>query len=443
MAPLTILIVTFNCARELVPSEAFARHIANVIPKPQGPDILVFSLQELAPIAYSFLGGSLLVPYYQRLHDAVCIAASTLGEVEYTNVITRNVGMTALMVFARKERVDQLEWIEMAGVGLGLHEMGNKGAVAARIGFSAAEGSMEITFVAAHLAPMEDGLDRRNEDWKNIVRGLAFVPLDSEATTVRTRTSQATTDEDQPLLPGSTNTTNPRNGLYTPTAHLFVAGDLNYRTSSVKPIGSDYSKYPQPTKDTTDPRYYTNLLQKDQLIRELKAGRTCFGLQEAPIEFPPTYKYSHKARAVAETSDGVKWDWANHRWPSWCDRILYLDLPSWMKEQDPSNRVQVQDYTALPLMSTSDHRPVALLLEIPPKPIPSPDFEAPNRDLRLHPPFALNPDWRQQRAAARRKEIVVGLGAYFSLTWEGRGILLGILIGILGAWAVVQSMVKN
>ena len=383
------------------------------------------------------------MPYYQRVHDAVRIAGSTLNEVKYTNVITRNVGMTALMGFARNELVSQLEWIETAGVGVGMQEMGNKGAVAARIGLSAAGGSIEMTFIAAHLAPMEKGLERRNEDWKNIVRGLAFDPVEQGSIAAGTGTSQATTDEDRPLLAGSSNNTSSPSGIYTPTAHLFLAGDLNYRTSSVKPTRNDYSKYPQPTKDTTDPQYYTRLLQDDQLARELKAGKTCSGLQEAPIDFPPTYKYSDKARAVAGTSDGVEWDWANHRWPSWCDRILYLDLPSWMKEQDPSNKIQVRDYTALPLMSTSDHRPVALSLTIPQSPIPSPDDEDIDGDLRLHPPFPINPEWRKKRAAARRKEIVVGLGAYFSLTWEGRGVLLAVLIGALGAWALVQSMVKD
>lgn len=443
MPSLSILVVTFNCARELIQPEVFARHLANVLPKPRGPDILVFSLQELAPIAYSFLGGSLLAQYYQRVHEAVHIAASTLAEGKYGNVLIRNVGMTALMVFVRKELVGQLEWIETAGVGVGLHEMGNKGAVAARIGFQVAEGSLEMTFVAAHLAPMENGLERRHEDWKNIVRGLVFGPIDDGAKSSRTRTSQTTTDEDRPLLAGSSNLTNPLSGLYTPTAHLFLAGDLNYRTSSVKPTPKDYPKYPQPTKDDTDPNHFAHLLQDDQLTRELKAGRTCFGLQEAPIDFPPTYKYSDKARAVAETTGGETLDWANHRWPSWCDRILYLDLPSWMKEQDPSNRIRIHDYTALPLMRTSDHRPVTLSLTVPQTPIPPPNDEDVDGDLRLHPPYAINPIWKQKRAAARRKEILVGLGAYISLTWEGRGILLAMLIGALGTWAVVQSIIKH
>ena len=383
------------------------------------------------------------MPYYQRLHHAVRIAASMLGDVEYANIITRNVGMTALMVFARKELVNQVEWIETAGVGVGMHEMGNKGAVAARIGYSVDSKAMELTFVAAHLAPMENGLDRRNEDWKNIVRGLGFSPVEQGVIAARARATQAATDEDRPLLPGSSGPTIPTSGLYTPTTHLFLAGDLNYRTSRVKPTPNDYAKYPQPTKNTADPQYYTHLLQGDQLTYELKAQSTCHGLQEAPIDFPPTYKYSDKARADTEADDGLRWDWANHRWPSWCDRILYLDLPRWMKDEDPSIEIQVHGYSALPLMSTSDHRPVALSLTIPLKPIPPPDDEDADGDLRLHPPFAIDPQWRQKRATARRKEIVVGLAAYFALTWEGRGILLAMLMGALSAWAIVKSMIAT
>ena len=102
-------------------------------------------------------------------------------------------------------------------------------------------------------------------------------------------------------------------------------------------------------------------------------------------------------------------------------------------------------YEALPLMASSDHRPVACSFSVPAEAIPEPDEEeerAAKLDVRLVPPFALNPLWMEQREAARTKEVMVGIGAYLALTWEGRGILLAIVFGAVGGWAVVNNLLQ-
>lgn len=185
------------------------------------------------------------------------------------------------------------------------------------------------------------------------------------------------------------------------------------------------------------------MLKEDQLSSELKAQRTCHGLKEAPIDFPPTYKYSDKQRAIAEKDDGIMWDWAKHRWPSWCDRILYTELPVWMKAKDPSASVKIHRYTALPLMSTSDHRPVVLSLSIPATAIPPPDNIGTGNDIRLSPPFDIDPNWKYKRAAARKRELVVGTVAFLSLTSEGRIILLATLIGAFGGWWIINGLLES
>ncbi|MCJ1225190.1 hypothetical protein MMC12_001839 [Toensbergia leucococca] len=445
MDTLNAYVVTFNCGRELIKPETFARHFFQALPKDQPPDILILSLQELAPIAYSFLGGSYLLPYFARLRHAVEIATRSLGTAIYINIITRNLGMTAIMAFIRQDLSGRISWLETAGVGVGVHEMGNKGAVGLRLGYSIGHEDMEMTFVAAHLAPMEDAVERRNEDFKNIVRGLVFTSTDGKAArrTMNQQERQGVDDEDESLLPQSSGGFTTRiSGLYTPTSYLVFAGDLNYRTSQTKPSALDPRAWPQPTDNTADPRHYSNLLRKDQLAREMKAQRTCIGLQEASVNFPPTYKYSNNQRAVAEVDDGSSWGWAKHRWPSWCDRILYLDIPIWMKAENTLARINVHEYTALPLMSTSDHRPVALSLSLPLAAIPPPDEEDTAHDLRLHPPFNINPNWRKRRAIARRREIFVGVLAYLTLHWEGNGIILATVLGAVGGWAIIRSMLE-
>lgn len=361
--------------------------------------------------------------------------------------------MTAMMVFVLRERTAQVQWLETAGVGVGVHEMGNKGAVGVRMGYSIGDSTVDITLVSAHLAPMEDRTQRRNEDWMHIVRGLVFAPVSTTAVRKNTaqRLPQESSSDRDPLLPAPEEDSIPSmSGLYTPKSHLFFAGDLNYRTSSTKPSPDAYLTWPQPTKDTNAPEHYSQLLRSDQLSRERRAGRTCHGLQEAPLDFPPTYKYSDKARSLAESEDGRytegdTWLWAKHRFPSWCDRVLYLDLPPWMETRESYPRLAVQAYKALPLMATSDHRPVACSFSIPAEAIPEPsaeEEEEAKEDVRIQPPFDLDPHWRQRRETARMKEVMVGLASYLALTWEGRGILLAILFGALGGWAIVRSLLE-
>lgn len=71
------------------------------------------------------------------------------------------------------------------------------------------------------------------------------------------------------------------------TDHLFVLGDLNYRTSKLEPV-----KLEKKTFDTLlKQQRYQDLLAHDQLKIESSAGRTAHSLVEGEIAFPPSYKY--------------------------------------------------------------------------------------------------------------------------------------------------------
>jgi hypothetical protein len=275
---------------------------------------------------------------------------------QYSPVVARHVGSTAIMVFAKDGA--KIDGLETAGVGLGEWGMGNKGAVGVRLLYRDinSDSSTELTFVSAHLAAMEWMLERRNEDWKNIVRGLVF------SSTSQERSGKATSlsaEDDQPLLQVS-----PHNaGIYKPTSHLFVSGDLNYRTSTRSPGKLDHrDSFPQPHHTETDSQHHSSLFENDQLTQELEAGRTLHGFVEAPITFPPTYKYNipDQPYQIVDDEDLDKWSWAEHRWPSWTDRILYLPLPVWLRRVAPKADIVEGRYVALPLFATSDHRPVAM-----------------------------------------------------------------------------------
>jgi hypothetical protein len=226
--------------------------------------------------------------------------------------------------------------------------------------------------------------------------------------------------------------------MYTADSHLFLLGDLNYRTSETSPTAEDSKHFPQPTASAEDPKHFSHLWLRDQLTQQLQANKTLHGLSEPPVTFPPTYKYANGGIVAPQGDDAPEFKWALHRWPSWCDRVLYLDLPSWMAQTNPCSKIQVHGYKALPLFPTSDHRPVALSLSVPLLAIPPPD--GPINDIRLQPPFSTDPQWKARRDTARKKEIVVGILAYLLLTRQGTGILAATAVGGIGGWLIVRAM---
>lgn len=431
MASLDLYILTFNCGRSLINVDAFSSQLFNGLSKRRLPDLLVLSLQEIAPIPHSLVGGSFLVPYFARFHEAVEDASRKLAGTDgpvYTSIAAKNVGMTGMLVFARDPGC--VQDMESGCVGVGVWDMGNKGAIGVRFSYS----GIELTFVAAHLAAMESELTRRNQDWRDIVQRLVFSSTSQERE--GHATSLSASSEDRPLLSISPQDAS----LYKSTSHLFLAGDLNYRTSVLSPSPTDHIDiFPQPDADPSAPNHVSNLYSTDQLNQERLAGRTCHGLIEAPINFPPTYKYDSKEPFLTPDEELRKWHWAKHRWPSWCDRILFLDVPSWVKKDHPTAQITPLTYSALPLFPTSDHRAVALSVEVPLIPIPKPAGEE-GEDPRLHPPFDIDIDWKTKREQARRLEVIVGLGMYFTTTLEGAGIFAALIVGGIGAWYVLKAL---
>lgn len=415
-----LYLLTFNCARTLVEPQSLAASFFDALPKSAPlPDLVAISLQEVAPIAYSFLGGSYLKPYYDRITTTVHLAADlhSRGGEQYEHVATRSLGMTALMIFAKPKFARRIKWIQSAGAGVGFSNMGNKGAVAMRLGVNCtgSDRTLDLTLTAAHLAPMESNIEPRNKDWENIVRNLVFINGDDSA---------YSSSEETPLLSSSTGEAPvDHNGLFTSGNVVFFYGDLNYRTRDTPPGEDDHQTFPQPAVSEDSPLHVSNYLKSDQLTRERQAKRTLHGLEELPITFPPTYKYS--TSPGSKSSDDEKWAWSSHRYPSWCDRILFSPSPS-------SPKLEPQIYTALPVQKTSDHRPVALSLRLEDKPI-----QRDEDDALFRPPFPINPQWKARRDAARRWEVIVGTLSYLALTGKGNAILATLVGAILGGLYLV------
>lgn len=433
MLPFDLYLITFNCGRTIIDTRAFSHSLLKAYNGQNGlPDIISISLQEIAPIAHSFLGGSLLKPYYDPIVEAVNLAADS--RAAYVELKRHNAGMTAIIVLAKSTLINQVQLVQTADIGVGDYDLGNKGAAGVRVYLRPNNDDgdpVPLTFVSAHLAPHEMAVERRNRDWTKIVTGLAFSSsaqsVDSLAQSGDVNSKN--TVESEPLLSdeGSQNSIGSPN---TPSIFnnypLFFSGDLNYRASDVSPKVDDHQQYPQPVTDPANAKHYSRLLKRDQLSRERSAGRTMQCLDELPVEFPPTYKYDVDRYSDFTSEEPETWYWAKHRQPSWCDRILFSSYLS-------SGAAKVSSYSCMPIQPTSDHRPVGLAVQL--------DLEhAKSQSQSYKSPLPLDTQWQAQRRVAKKREFVVGMGAYLGLTREGRTISIAAAIGVVGVWLISRSL---
>ncbi|KAK3994947.1 Endonuclease/exonuclease/phosphatase [Cladorrhinum sp. PSN332] len=555
---LDLFILTFNCAKTLINVPVFSAHLhAALSQNATGlPDLVVLSLQEVAPMSYAFIGSYFLNPYYARFGEALNLASTrllektttttttsygypesvssqgTLSPPPYTLVRAKNVGMTSILLFARDPT--SISQIQEAECGFGAADMGNKGAVGLRVTWSdpssQSQKSAELTLVATHLAAMEWNLKKRNANWRSIVSGLTFQnprdvlpgvfpatanpvprpdlsgvgerappPPPAAAAGGSVDSSEAEeeeVEEAEPLLstslPSSSSSELPLTrqqrslspsqsatlqdiSIFKPSSHLFVAGDLNYRISSTTP--PPLSEFP--SFDESSPNHYSNFLERDQLTQERLAGRTFHGMEEAPVTFGPTYKFDilkdsprgavneaavrkgSKVNGVPE----VAWKFAPHRWPGWCDRVLFSSSsPSGGSEEDDG--VKVGGYDAFPVLESSDHRPVWFRASVPLFSSSS-EVEAEAREedqlkgakfmgksvgevgevgerkeskkQKKVLPFPVDVDAWERRRIARGKEMVVGWSAFFWSTQEGAMVLGTVLLIVLGGWWAVRG----
>ncbi|KAE8726758.1 Type I inositol 1,4,5-trisphosphate 5-phosphatase 2 [Hibiscus syriacus] len=158
--------------------------------------------------------------------------------------------------------------------------MGNKGSVSVSMTLF----QSRLCFVCSHLTSgQKDGAEhRRNSNVYEIIRRTSF---------------SSVLDTDQPQ---------------TIPAHdqIFWFGDLNYRLNM---LDADVRRL-------VAEKRWNELIDYDQLRKELCSGHVFDGWNEGTIDFPPTYKYEMDSDIyVGEVPrEGEK-----KRSPAWCDRILW------------------------------------------------------------------------------------------------------------------------
>lgn len=378
--------------------------------------------------------------------------ASRGAQKQYSLIEARHIGYTAILLFARD--ASRIHSVQEAEVGFGAAEMGNKGAIALRILHGdTQDDSTELTFVATHLAAMEWNLSKRNENWASIMKNMAFENPMKILNAAKGRTSEDGGEDDENAGDESSRLLENQVAIddeqlqrkfhnisvFKPTSHLFVGGDLNYRISTTSPQPDS----PFPNMDEESPDYYPAFFCMDQLTREKSHGRTLHGMTEHPVHFPPTYKYVIQSGKVNKTNklEPVPWKFATHRYPSWTDRILYLDVPPWVNDGSGEELLMdVRAYDAMPVVRTSDHRPVFLRVSVP---VVTPEQmmsgqDPESLDPRVKAPVEIDPQAWERRSAARDREMALGWSTFLWGTTEGAIILGSLLVAGLGGFWLYQ-----
>ena len=116
-----------------------------------------------------------------------------------------------------------------------------------------------------------------------------------------------------------------------------ILGDLNFRIDL--PFENSF--------EFIQRREFENLYEFDQLYQSRLKDGGLIDINEGKINFPPTYKY-------ISGSNNYLNELENLRTPSWTDRILFCQ----------KNNIRNINYSSIPTIMYSDHRPVQACFEI-------------------------------------------------------------------------------
>lgn len=265
------------------------------------PGIVAVCLQEMVPLTAQ----QMLLTSSDELAAWEAALLQTLSAYGTKYVPLRHALLfgTGLLTFAQASLLPHIRCVEGATKKTGFRGMsGNKGGVSVRLDLF----DTSICIVGAHLAAGTNNTDERNNDYASLVRGLTFA----------------------------------RGRMVEEHDVIVWAGDLNYRL-----------RHPsnEEVRELCAAHKYTELAEEDQLTWERRAGAGFRGYDEAPLAFPPTYKYDI-GTDLYDTSEKM-------RPPAWTDRVLFRSTNAHLG-------IRAQAYSSVQSIRISDHRPVYALLDL-------------------------------------------------------------------------------
>ncbi|KAL4281709.1 hypothetical protein GQ457_03G029510 [Hibiscus cannabinus] len=196
----------------------------------------------------------------------------------YVRIVSKQMVGIFLSIWVRRSLRQHIHNLKVSTVGVGvLGYIGNKGSVSVSMSIY----QTPFCFICTHLTAGEKQGDelKRNADAHEILKRTHFHSFSS------TRLPRLIHDHER----------------------IIWLGDLNYR------INLTFEK----ARELISKKDWSKLTEKDQLVRELRKGRTFDGWSEGVLDFAPTYKYDVNSEKYF--GEDPK---AGRRTPSWCDRIL-------------------------------------------------------------------------------------------------------------------------
>ncbi|GAA5875459.1 hypothetical protein JCM16303_000636 [Sporobolomyces ruberrimus] len=292
------------------------------------PDLISFNFQELIDLSDLTLAARTFL-FATKHHDVTLrykhwlaiLSDAVLQRLGPGYELVKEEKLVGLytVLFARKTISKKIRDLESTGIKTGFSaEYGNKGSVLLRFVID----DTSFCLINSHLAAGSSAPGRRERDLIEIFdSGPKFTRPPSGTKRAYIGGGDGTQISDSEIL--------------------FFSGDLNFRVNL--PRSRVISEL------ATSPTAIRDLLRHDELtrMRETNPSFRLRKMKEAPICFPPTYKYDHNSSAF-DTSP-------KQRVPSWCDRILWKSLRT-----ASVNCVAYGRYEA----DVSDHRPVSATFEV-------------------------------------------------------------------------------
>ncbi|OVA05738.1 Inositol polyphosphate-related phosphatase [Macleaya cordata] len=250
--------------------------------------------------------------------------------------------------WVRKSLKPNIGDVDAAAVPCGFgRAIGNKGGVGLRMRVY----DRKLCFVNCHLAAHLEAVNRRNADFDHIFKNMMFSRPSNIINAAASGVSSAVQ-----MLRGANaigiQSEDGRPELSEADMVVFL-GDFNYRLH-----GISYDE----ARDFVSQRCFDWLRERDQLRKEMKAGKVFQGMHEGIIKFPPTYKFERHKPGLGGYDSGEK-----KRIPAWCDRILYRDNRSTTVSEcslECPVVASILEYEAVMDVTDSDHKPVRCMLSV-------------------------------------------------------------------------------
>ena len=267
------------------------------------PDIIIVGLEEIVELDfYNILSITTNEDSVNNWTNNITSTINSLYPYTFKQISTLNLVGIYCIIFAQSHLKEDIEITETKVVKTGLFgTLGNKGYLISNLKIFK---SIEISFAVGHFEAGQNSNDERISTLKQIL---------------------------------NTKYEKGGNKKFKNSDIWIILGDMNFR------IETSFEK----SFEMIQRREFEKLYQYDQLYLCRLNDGGLIEVNEAKINFTPTYKY-------ISGSNNYLNDIENLRTPSWTDRVLFCD----------KNIIRNLHYSNIPTIMYSDHRPVQACFEI-------------------------------------------------------------------------------